>query len=150
MDPFFARVAQLEGESQRAPSYGLGGWEFKPLRGYHIEGVCLCAPVAELADALVLETSLRVGVRVTPGVPMSEWWNGIHNGLKIRRFGMRVQVPPQTPSVSHCVQSNRFAQNEIRLSECKSIGRHPDLESGSCRFESGHSDQFMWGLWCNG
>lgn len=27
------------------------------------------------------------------------------------------------------------------FSECKSIGRRPDLESGGCWFESSHSDQ---------
>lgn len=85
------------------------GCRFKSYQGRHV-GVCLCARVAELADALVLEISLRVSVRVTPRVPIlgtcasgccyeqcPGGGTGRHNGLKIRGFGVRVRVASWVP-----------------------------------------------------
>lgn len=41
---------------------------------------------------------------------MPEWWNGIHNGLKIRRFGLRVRISPRVPPtpVAQLVEQRTF------------------------------------------
>lgn len=41
---------------------------------------------------------------------MPEWWNGIHSGLKIRRFGLRVRIPPRVPNapVAQLVEQRTF------------------------------------------
>lgn len=49
------------------------------------------------------------------------WWNGIHSGLKIRRFGMRVRIPPSAPIHAYVSQ---LAEESVLEAECCAFDSH--------------------------
>lgn len=77
-----------------------------------------------LAITPVFETGK--GGSIPPGTTnfMRVWWNGIHSGLKIRRFGMRVQIPPPVPFYAYVSQLAEELVLETRCCQFKSDRRY--------------------------
>ena len=66
------------------------------------------------------------------------WWNGIHNGLKIRRHcALRVQAPPAAPAIIDSIEwmfkaeNSRFSRAFRCLRELFFVQSMPELECAS-------------------